>query len=374
MKLKNIYTLFVVSILLSGCAIRGESGNSRNPASNTRSIGGSVKKYIVVDVYYGTDRKRTGSSISAEQYGTDRADGEDFNYGIAEVSIPFRHEIGEMESPVWWKGEFYENPEKHIALLNASSLDSVSFFKKIKEEMGNKNNNDIFVFVHGFNVTFEDSVRRTAQLAHDLGYPGIPVAYSWPSQGAATLSGYTTDNNYSDWSVPHLKQFLIDIKKQTHAKKIHVLAHSMGNKVLTKAIKNANGKELNLNQVILAAPDIDSKIFKEQIAPRLLGKADKYSMYVSSKDVALILSDNLQGGNRVGLALPGRIITIKGIDTIDASSINTSILGLGHSYYGDERELMMDIYHVIKNGTPPESRNLLERRSNVGMQYWELKQ
>ena len=37
---------------------------------------------------------------------------------------------------------------------------------------------------HG--VTFKDAARRTAQMAYDLGFPGAPVFYSWPSAGTST--------------------------------------------------------------------------------------------------------------------------------------------------------------------------------------------
>src|SRR5262249_2696270 len=44
-----------------------------------------------------------------------------------------------------------------------------------------------------FNVTFEDAVRRRAQIAYDLQFPGTPIRYSWPSQGTAVPFGCTTD-------------------------------------------------------------------------------------------------------------------------------------------------------------------------------------
>ena len=44
------------------------------------------------------------------------------------------------------------------------------------------------VFIHGFNVPFEDAIYRTAQLAHDLDFDGAPILYSWPSRG--TMLGY----------------------------------------------------------------------------------------------------------------------------------------------------------------------------------------
>ena len=42
------------------------------------------------------------------------------------------------------------------------------------------------MFVHGFNVSFADAARRTAQIAYDLAFGG-PGALSWPY--SATFTG-----------------------------------------------------------------------------------------------------------------------------------------------------------------------------------------
>ena len=39
------------------------------------------------------------------------------------------------------------------------------------------------VFVHGFNVNFEDAVYRTAQITYDLQFDGAPFLFSWPTSG-----------------------------------------------------------------------------------------------------------------------------------------------------------------------------------------------
>ncbi|MBK1650585.1 alpha/beta hydrolase [Rhabdochromatium marinum] len=161
---------------------------------------------IVVRVFYGTDRKPIQGSSKSIDYGPEMGV---LDYGIADVSIPKEHKLGEMESPTWWKFEFKEDPGKHITLINASSINKESFYQRMKKEMNRMSKDEVFVFIHGFNVTFKDSIRRTAQLAYDLHYPGIPVAYSWPSQGSPTPVGYATDKERSEWSYPHLKLFLL---------------------------------------------------------------------------------------------------------------------------------------------------------------------
>jgi esterase/lipase superfamily enzyme len=45
--------------------------------------------------------------------------------------------------------------------------------------------------VHGFNVSFENALRRTAQIAYDLDFDGAPFLFSWPSRDS--LLSYASD-------------------------------------------------------------------------------------------------------------------------------------------------------------------------------------
>jgi hypothetical protein len=45
---------------------------------------------------------------------------------------------------------------------------------------------------------------------------------------------------------------------------------------------------------------------------------------------------------------------IPGIDTIDASAVDTSFIG--HSYYGENRSVLSDIFWRLKDGKPPIDR------------------
>ena len=39
------------------------------------------------------------------------------------------------------------------------------------------------IFIHGYNTSFDSAVYRATQIAHDSGYPGTPVLFSWASGG-----------------------------------------------------------------------------------------------------------------------------------------------------------------------------------------------
>jgi len=86
------------------------------------------------------------------------------------------------------------------------------------------------VLVHGYNVLFENAVRRTAQLAYDLKFDGGVFLFNWPSEGS--LWAYFLDRDPVDIAVKHLEHFIEDIVAQSKARKIHFVAHSMGNMVL----------------------------------------------------------------------------------------------------------------------------------------------
>ena len=333
--------------------------DSRGPTANG---GGAKQKYVEVEVFYATDRARTGKPQPAQYFGSKRGA---LQYGLCSVSIPKRHTRGELESPVWWKFEFSENPARHVVLLGRTTLEQSAFFDRLRTTASAR---DLLVFVHGFNVTFEDAVRRTAQMAHDLRFPGVPITYSWPSQGSARPLDYTADEATVEWTEPHLMQFLKDLRARAGAGRIHLIAHSMGNRALTKVLRSiaAESPPVVFNQVILAAPDIDAEVFERDIAPAMLKAAQRVTLYASSDDEALVVSKTVHGYPRAGQS-GAQLTLVRGLDTIDASGIDTSLLG--HSYFANQ--LVEDIFALLRNGLPPDERRL-DPREKQGLRYWAL--
>jgi len=131
-------------------------------------------------------------------------------------------------------------------------------------------------------------------------------------------------------------------------------------------------KKQFLNQVILAAPDIDADTFREDIAPKIIGSAQRITLYASSNDNALRISRSIHKDKpRAGQAGPN-LIKIKGIDTIDATNSNSGWLHafvLGHSYIKDA--LLSDVKKLIKYGFPPSQRPpLLKAGDNDQLLHW----
>ncbi len=323
------------------------------------------KKYIEVNVYYATDRKRTGSEQPAEFYGGERGE---LEYGKTVVSIPKSHRVGELESPAWWRFELTEDPSRHIILREVEPQPRDVFLRSLGLAVDRSGAQEAFVFVHGFNTSFESAARRTAQLAYDVGFDGAPIMYSWPSDGAALR--YTSDETDAAWSVPNLEAFLKEVAQEAGARQIHVVAHSMGSRVLAGALTRIAYTESDpiLGHIIFTAPDIDADIFGRDIAPLLPATATRATLYASSDDRALIASRKVHGYPRAGESGAG-ILVSKYVDTVDASGIDTDLIG--HSYFAETELILRDIYSLVIDDLPPEGRKLIRAVKEM-LSYWRL--
>jgi len=134
--------------------------------------------YAVVRVFYGTDRNVTGQAQPSEFYGNFR--GEQLSLGACEVSVPHTHRVGEIERPSWVRLEFREDPSKHIVLLSVDPMQPDDYYTHLKRYADRfpPEDGEVFVFIHGFNVTFEQAAQRTAQMAYDLNFTGAAVMFS----------------------------------------------------------------------------------------------------------------------------------------------------------------------------------------------------
>jgi esterase/lipase superfamily enzyme len=289
--------------------------------------------------------------------------------GFCEVSIPKEHEVGEVESPCILRLEFSEDRVKHVVFEQATQQSADQFYAALRSSIASSKRNEAFVFVHGFNVTFEEAARRTAQVSYDLKFEGAPIFFSWPSQGG--FLDYTVDETNVEWAVPDLKDFLLKVVQQSGAKSVNLIAHSMGNRALTNALRSL-ASDLRpsvplFHELVLTAPDIDAEIFKRDIAPVMTQVAHHVTLYASSTDEALLASKTIHGSPRAG-DTGTELVVVPGMDTIDVSAVDTGLVG--HSYYGSSDSVLADLYWIFATDSPPDKRYWLQPASRDGQTYW----
>jgi esterase/lipase superfamily enzyme len=341
----------------------GERAPGTGTAPASAATGGAVRVWFV------TNRARLLGTLPT--FGSDPVAA--MSYGYADVSIPRDHRMGEIEAPSLWRLEFSENPARHVTVLSIEDESVASFLAQVSGRSGQSVARQMLVFVHGFNESFDDAIKRTAQIAYDLAFDGPAIAFSWPSQGGLTPLDYTKDERNADVSAGALAALLERLRASSGRVTIHVIAHSMGNRVLTRALETASvsfqdaGK---LNQLVMMAPDVDAVLFR-QAAGRIAATAEHVTLYASSQDLALKAAHRVSGYLRAGEG--GRdVLVVPGIDTVDASSVQTSAFGLGHSYYADNTTILSDVFALIR-GRRPDDRFGLQKQTTTAGTYWRFR-
>ena len=349
-------------------ATRGSLPRPGEVAAKERHYKQNELGFATVRVFYGTNRARTGTLKPAQFYGKARGE---LEYGYLDVTIPRTHQEAQLETePRWIEYTFMADPAalraQYVLLDKVTPLETREFVRALHQQISDSRFKDVFIFVHGFNNTFEDAARRAAQMAYDLDFDGTPMLYSWPSQGSATA--YAIDEAAVGISGRRLADFLETVVAQSGAQLIHLIAHSMGNRALLEALQTYLAKRAPDNrqhifgQVVFTAPDVDRDYFTDAIQT-LTGAAERITLYASDNDYALRSSQFLHGAPRAGTA-GDIILKLAGVDSIDMSSVPADTLG--HSYFAANSGAIYDIFRLLWRGDPPPQRCGMSNRKAAG--------
>jgi esterase/lipase superfamily enzyme len=235
---------------------------------------------------------------------------------------------------------------------------------------------DVYLFVHGFNNTFDDSVVTIAGLWHFLGRQGVPIAYSWPAgHEGFMLTAYNYDRESSEFTVYHLKQVIRHIAENPDVHKIHIIAHSRGTDVVLSALRelhleiSGSGRStrqvLKLGTLVLAAPDLDFEVIVQRAFTAQLGQVPENTViYVCSQDNALGISTWLFGGlMRMG-KLRSHVFTPEElnlmrekteVEIIDARVSQTGMFG--HDYFHSNPAVSSDLILLLRYHREPGAEN-----------------
>ncbi len=297
-----------------------------------------------------------------------RSDSGTVHYGKCVVNVPTGHKFGSTGSG-WWNRLL--RGDDRLKVEGIEKLLSAAYFEQLRTHISEACSEDFAIlFVHGYRVSFVDAAIRTAQLAYDL-RAHTASFFSWPSAGDA--AAYTIDEASVSASTLALQVYLqsLDEASGDSGQRLHLIAHSMGNRVLLSALHNlalVGWKPKALDKIVFAAPDEDRDLFMQTMAA-LQAIGNGRTLYASDKDKAVAASEILHGYARAGYFPP--ITVSKGLDTVDASNVDSTFLG--HSDFATERSLLNDIFLWLTYGTPPVKRpSLLQATTDDGSPYWQL--
>ncbi|MCC7375941.1 MAG: alpha/beta hydrolase [Verrucomicrobiales bacterium] len=324
---------------------------------------------LVYPVWFGTNRKPDGlGGFGSERHNRTTR-------GRAEVFVPEGHRFGESGTPFWKKLLRFDLRDDTLRLQRVTEQQRGDWFGEIRHAMQDAkaagDSPHALVFLHGFNVTFEEAAIRAAQIGVDLLVPGVTAFFSWPSRGH--VSAYPADEASIEASEQAITDFLVDFTANCGAEKAHVIAHSMGNRGLLRALQRiaANAEtrgKVKFDQIFLAAPDVDRDLFLN-LARLYPDHALRTTLYTSDGDLPVHLSAKLHDAPRAGYYRPYTVAP--GLDTVAVPDFDLDLLG--HSYFAQAEALLYHIRDLMLNGQATVTRSRMAPALDAGKSFWKLK-
>lgn len=330
----------VAATLLSGCATGVDA-----VADGVSSVGSLVagapegSPHPVMIFVASTRKGPLANSNDASPDGVAR-------YSLATITVPPGHEPGILERPSFGS----ENRMRHFVATARRSLDEDSFRQEFASHVSGRigSNRDVLLFVHGFNNSFDEARYRLAQIAYDGRFGGVPVLFTWASRNS--LFAYGSDRETAAASRDALEHLMLALAQVPGVGRVHILAHSMGAWLAMEALREnaiAGHADLDghLGEVMLASPDIDLGLFRQQMAR--VGEAAHVSVFVAHNDRALSLSSALANDRpRLGALDPTKAEDKAAIEQLGVKVYDTSadsVGFIGHGNYANAPDVIRQI-------------------------------
>ncbi|RXM39644.1 hypothetical protein BOQ62_10765 [Chryseobacterium sp. CH21] len=274
--------------------------------------------------------------------------------------------------------------------LTANNLGGTQrmFYELYKNMSSTKDRSDVLIFIHGYLYDFDDELKAILDLKKIfIDNPASPVEHilfvSWPASGSMIPLSYFDDKASSINSGASLMrmfyfytQFLKDIFSNRDLKpcnqRIHIMAHSLGNRVLQSMLYSLKRENILrvIDQVLLLNADVSYKVFEdsEDSYNKLPLLANRISIYLNRQDLILGASQFTKNilTPRLGKNGPSDIDQFKDIvSIIDCTFVKDDLLNSlkyevgNHWGYLSSSQVQNDIFQNL-NGI---DRNLITNRS-----------
>ena len=373
---------------------------------------------LTLTLYYATNRNHIGQRWAPDSYGQDFSADRSNNLRFGNVSVEVsankvkqflnnkvdkRTGDGEglatyIEEKIRKKHDItaFKEPEPSTDVPE-TKLPSLVVFQALKNQM--EANQDLVVFIHGFNVDWFEAVasamalelmlNRHSQFDDEMKDTCV-FLFSWPSNGDMMKNkAYLSDRiDAEDSSLAvargflKLRDFLMTLRPKHDdptlkecGQHLHLLCHSMGNYVLqhalTSLIELNNQKHLPqlFQHIFMCAPDVDDNIFElEQPMVNLHKLARQVTIYYNNGDLAMYISDYTKGNiDRLGHNGSARPLQLHNkINQVNCTKIVGGVTE--HSYYlwGTVNEDIRQSIDELANDAP------LRKRTADAAQVWCL--
>lgn len=252
-----------------------------------------------------------------------------------------------------------------------------TFAALVNERLATSRVQDLYVYVHGYRVVFENPLLVASEMWHFLGYEGVMIAFSWPS--TPSRWAYFSDLETAMWSAHGFRRLLTFLAEKTDARRVHVLAYSAGTRLVTLALaqialmhRDETREQIRsgyrLGDVVLVGSDVDRQLMGAYIEDGLLRVQERLTIYLSGTDKALGISSWVLGGReRMGETFSGELSDeveellwrTNDLAIVDVTEAEESDAGNGHAYFRKSPWASSDVLMTLSTDLGPEERGLV---------------
>jgi esterase/lipase superfamily enzyme len=339
--------------------------------------------YRVVNIFYATSREVDYAAKPSPVFKAKMAG--ETTYGILDIRMDPRVRIGTMLPDQLKKNGIIE-------LETTTRLAPDVFTKELSDAVQTSPHKSLLVLVFGYKDGFEATAMKAAYFAYLLDVNTPVLLFDWPGDQSVSIWGYEKAQSLASASGPYLADVLVKVVREVKPKKLWIEASSLGCQVVCDAFDTLYthpdfaDADIEIDQVILAAPDISRNKFDEKFKNEFTAISKKLTAYVSSDDNALLMSGIIDGEKKLGreklrvtepeqLEEARGVLYLKSLDperfmTIDVTAINNS--SFKHGYYLECPEFYDDFYMRIFDTQPNINRHLYLLKYSNGADYWVM--
>jgi len=310
----------------------------------------------------------------------DRVRDPELKFGIFDARIEPSVGLGMFINPSEW----FQTEE--IRIKKTQALQQESFVEQIRALVNKSPRRSLLIVVHGYREAFPSALRKTAFVGHILDIDSPVMLFDWPGNQGASLRGYRRARNVAIESGTDLAETLKLIVRDVQPDKLWLMANSMGGEVVVRAFNQLYqdaefaDAEVELEDVILTAPDVSHEEFDNQFKHEISALARNLTVYVSSNDRALVMSrivnrDSRRGESTLSPDMLEEAIRVSGLIDNDSSRITlVDVTPVNrtrnfHNFSLETPEFFDDLYLRLIYEGDPLSRPLYRFKTPEGAYY-----
>jgi len=325
-----------------------------------------------------------GEAPIEDRFNSDRSD--DLSFGSFDTTIRPSLGLGMIINPTEW----FQNEE--IKLNDIEKHDRQQFIDRLREIVDKSPGRSLLIVIHGFRERFPSALRKTSFVASVLDIDTPVLVFDWPGDQGSSLRGYRAARTVAQESGGDLARALGVIIRKVQPDHLSLIANSMGGEVVVRAFSLLNEQtefgdtELELDHVVLTAPDVDHTEFDTRFKNEIKAMAKDLTVYVSSNDRALLMSRLINRSQRAGESTltPDQLDEAEMISRlVDPDSDLISLVDVTpvnrtrnfHNFSLETPEYYDDLYlRLTAEERAPRSRLIYRVQTPDGTVYWVLTQ